>query len=293
MRANASQTNPLSGGRDIMAHCSPGKPRLNLCVLELQNRRGYRHGIQRHRYRCWPLCSIDCRKDGRLLRWKGRRWKAGKKDSSIRSRVTLIARNPVSGSLAARLLVVARLRVSLRTRTETDRFFRHRIESRSDVCYRCQSTFLPFQRVAATRKSAEDRSTRSLLTRHSHISFRFHRSLFFLFFFFFFPRFQFIPIRKIILWFNREIFVFTFSYSRGWVDSSLAVEISNSRHPRLGKMLLINMLRGVPRFLLRHQFFRVIKFQSNQQPSLNEIQRNTWVESCSKNLSIGRKMVDR
>lgn len=73
MRANASQTNPLSGGRDIMAHCSPGKPRLNLCVLELQNRRGYRHGIQRHRYRCWPLCSIDCRKDGRLLRWKGRR----------------------------------------------------------------------------------------------------------------------------------------------------------------------------------------------------------------------------
>lgn len=51
-----------------MAHCSPGKPRLNLCVLELQNRRGYRHGIQRHRYRCWPLCSIDCRKDGRLLR---------------------------------------------------------------------------------------------------------------------------------------------------------------------------------------------------------------------------------
>lgn len=26
MRANASQTNPLSGGRDIMAHCSPGKP---------------------------------------------------------------------------------------------------------------------------------------------------------------------------------------------------------------------------------------------------------------------------
>ena len=118
------------------------------------------------------------------------------------------------------------------------------------------------------------------------------------FFSFFFSSSSFLdsnPFRyeKMIVWFNREIFVFTFSYSRGWVDSSLAVEISNSRHPRLGKMLLINMLRGVPRFLLRHQFFRVIKFQSNQQPSLNEIQRNTWVESCSKNLSIGRKMVDR
>lgn len=112
------------------------------------------------------MCSIDCREDGRL--WEGNereRERDGQGEriprsirTSIRSRVTLIARNPASGSLAA-VLVVARLRVSLRSRTETDaRFASSAIGSNRD---RTSATDvnLPFcaSNESPQRKSAEDR----------------------------------------------------------------------------------------------------------------------------------------
>lgn len=161
----------------------------------------------------------------------------------------MIARNPASGSLAA-VLVVARLRVSLRSRTETDaRFASSAIGSNRD---RTSATDvnLPFcaSNESPQRKSAEDRDP--FLPAIPTFPFDSPPIAPFLPFLFSSSSPDSSPPEharngRFLLFDPRVIFLFLHflpSSGQRWnVGSSLAVEISNSRvrrsrHPRLGKV---------------------------------------------------------
>lgn len=155
-----------------------------------------------HRYRYLAHRPINCSIDGgsrrgAASRVKGRRIPLDTR--RLRQPVMLIARNPVSASLLSSdspsmraVLVVARLRVSPVSSPVPD-FSRQdarfassapRIESRSDVCYRCQSPFLRFRRDENRARRESSRARRGYVPTFRFAYFlrkasRFHRVIVF------------------------------------------------------------------------------------------------------------------